>query len=87
MTIPLLAPRPPGDERPDVYVEPRPKARAEHEAIDHYILEFAGGKSVDGVEHRTQEMAINAAKRLGHHPLIARVRVTDKGKLDHWRAP
>ncbi len=71
---------------PDVYVEPRPKARGEHEPIDHYILEFAGDKSVDGVQHRTQETAINSARRLGHRPLVARVRVTDKGKPDHWRA-
>ena len=70
---------------PDVYVEPRPKARAEHEAIDHYLLEFAHGESVDNVEHRTQVAAINAAKRLGHEPLVARVRITDKGKPDHWR--
>ena len=71
---------------PNVYVEPRPKARTEHELIDHYVLEFAGDRSVDNVQHRTQETAINAAKRLGHQPLVARVRVTDKGRPDHWRS-
>ena len=70
---------------PNVYVEPRPKARGENEPIDHFVLELAGGKSLDNVEHQTQETAINAARRLGHEPLVARVRVTDKGKPDHWR--
>ena len=70
----------------NVYVEPRLKARTKHEPIDHYVLEFAGDKSVDNVQHRTQEAAINAAKILGHQPLVARVRVTDKGKPDHWRS-
>ncbi len=72
---------------PDVYVEPRPKGRGERDPIDHYVLELAGGKSADnGVHHQTQETAINAAKRMGHKPLVARVRVTDKGKPDHWRS-
>lgn len=69
----------------NVYVEPRPKGRAAHDPIDHYILELAGGKSVDNVQHRTQAAAIAAAKKLGHDPLVARVRVTDKGDPDHWR--
>lgn len=33
---------------PNVYIEPRPKARPEGSAIDDYILEFAGHKPVDG---------------------------------------
>ena len=70
----------------DVYVALRPKARAEHEAIDHYVLECAQGQSVRDVEHRTQATAINAAKRHGHEPLVATVRVTDRGKPDHARA-
>ena len=47
---------------PDVYVEPLPKTRAEHEAIDHYLLEFAHGESVDNVEHRMEGAAIYAAQ-------------------------
>ncbi|MFW8744892.1 hypothetical protein [Mesorhizobium japonicum] len=68
----------------NVYVEPLPKGSTA--PITGYKLEYAGGQSVDGVTHRTQETAIAEAKRLGHSPLVARVRVTDKGKPDHWRA-
>ena len=71
---------------PDVYVESGPKGRDEHEAINHYVLESAGNKIVDDVRHRTRETAINAAKRLRHNPLVARVRVTDKGTASYWRA-
>jgi hypothetical protein len=75
---------------PNVYVEPRPVARAENEAIDHYVLEFAGEKPVTFFDclssYRTQAEAIAAARELGYHPLIARVRVTNKGEPDHWRS-
>ena len=70
----------------NVYVEPRPKGRPEGTAIIDYVLEHAGGKSVDNVAYKTQAEAIAAAKQMGHAPLIARVRNTDKGKPDHWRA-
>lgn len=76
---------------PNVYVEPRPVARAENEPIDHYVLEFAGDKPVNFLNclsnYRTQAEAIAAARALGHHPLIARVRVTNKGDPGHWRSP
>ena len=68
----------------NVYVEPVPKGS--DEPITGYRLEYEGGGSVDGVTHRTQETAINAAKRLGHSPLVARVRRTNKGTPDHWRS-
>jgi len=75
---------------PNVYVEPRPKARAEHEPIDHYVLEFAADKPVSCLpflsNYRTQAEAIAAARAQGHHPLIARVRVTNKGDPGHWRS-
>lgn len=71
---------------PNVYVEPQPPGRPEGSPIAHYKLEYAHGTNVDGVSHLTQEAAINAAKRLGHHPLIARVRNTNKGNPDHWRS-
>lgn len=70
---------------PNVYVEPRPKARTEGTAIDDYVLEFAGDKPVDGKAYKTQKEAIDAAKAAGHKPLVSRVRHTDKGKPDQWR--
>jgi len=70
----------------NVYVEPKPKARAEHEAITHYVLEYQHEARVTQTDYKTQADAIAAAIQLGHQPLVARVRVTDKGKPDHWRA-
>lgn len=69
---------------PNVYVEPLPKA---HDgAIHGYALELSATQRLTNIEYRTQEDAIQAAKALGHHPLVARVRRTDKGNPDHWRA-
>ena len=70
---------------PDVYVEPRPKARPEGSPITHYVLEFTHGLQIGG-DFPTQEAAAAHAKKLGHRPLCARVRSTDKGNPDHWRA-
>lgn len=70
---------------PNVFVEPRPKARPEGTAIEDYILEYSGGKPVDGKSYKTQSDAIVAAKALGHKPSVSRVRHTDKGKPDQWR--
>ncbi len=72
----------------NVYVEPRPKGRPEGTAIDHYVLELAGDIPVPGAQaqYRTQAMAIEDAKRLGHQPLVAHVRNTNKGSRDHWRS-
>ncbi|POR45528.1 hypothetical protein B0G62_13234 [Paraburkholderia eburnea] len=69
---------------PNVYVEPLPKAR--EGAIQGYALEFSSHQRVTPNDYRTQEEAIKAAKNMGHHPLVARVRHTDKGNPDHWRA-
>lgn len=71
---------------PNVYVEPEPKGREEGTAITHYVLEFGGGQRADQTNYKTQDDAIKAARTLGHHPLVARVRKTDKGNPDHWRA-
>ena len=70
----------------NVYVEPRPKGRPEGTAIADYVLEYAGDKPVTNVAYGTQKQAIDAAKSLGHAPLVARVRNTSKGNPDHWRA-
>ena len=71
---------------PNVYVEPEPKGREEGTAIDHYVLEFGGGQRADQNNYKTQATRVKAARKLGHHPLVARVRSTDKGNPDHWRS-
>ena len=67
-----------------VYIEPRPKGRPEGTAIDDYAVEDHAD-SVLSV-HRTQDAAIAWAKAHGHSPHVARVRNTNKGNPDHWRA-
>ena len=69
----------------NVYIEPRPKGRAEGSPIDDYVVE-------DGADHvlktfSTQKEAIDWAKKEGHHPLVARVRHLNNKKMpDQWRA-
>ena len=70
---------------PNVYVEPQPKGRPEGSPITHYFLEYSHGARVTNTDYRTQAEAVSDAKKLGHRPLIARVRNTDKGNPDHWR--
>lgn len=70
---------------PNVYIEARPKGRAEGDRIDDYVVE-------DHADHvlatfKTQREAIEWAKRERHSPLVARVRhLNDKKKPDHWRS-
>lgn len=66
----------------NVFIEPLPKGR-EHNAITGYAVEEAGDRVLS--KCRTQEEAIEWAKRNGHTPHVARVRHTDKGNPDHWR--
>ncbi len=66
----------------NVYIEPKPHGEG---PISHYQIEFADGTKAAG-PYNTQEEAITAAKNLGHHPLVARVRNTNKGNPDHWRS-
>lgn len=69
----------------NVYVEPRPRGRAEGSPIDDYVVE-------DSADHvlktfGTQKEAIDWAKKEGHHPLVARVRHLNNKKMrDQWRA-
>ncbi len=68
-----------------VYVEARPKGREQGTSIDDYVVE----DHADHVLHaaRTQQEAIDWAKKQGHTPHVARVRhLNDKKKPDHWRA-
>ena len=69
----------------NVYVEPQPKGRPEGSPITHYVLEYAHDTRVTYTDYKTQAEAVTEAKRLGHQPLTARVRNTDKGNPDHWR--
>jgi hypothetical protein len=69
----------------NVYVEPEPKGRPEGTPITHYVLEYAHGVRVTYNNYGTQAEAVSEAKALGHKPLVARVRHTDKGNPDHWR--
>jgi hypothetical protein len=71
---------------PNVYVEPKPKGRPEGSAITHFVLEYEHGVRVTNSNYRIQQAAIAEAKRLGHLPLIARVRNTSKVNPDHWGA-
>jgi hypothetical protein len=66
----------------NVYIEPMPKGEG---AITGYQIEFNDGSKPLGA-YPVQADAIAAAKKLGHKPLIARVRKTSKGNPDHWRS-
>jgi hypothetical protein len=68
----------------NVYVEPVPKGR--EGPIEGYVLEHANDAEVTNKIYPTQKAAIDEAKALGHKPLVAHVRVTSKGKPDHWRS-
>ena len=70
----------------NVYVEPQPKGRPEGSPITHYVLELAHGARLTSRDYPTQREAIEAAKDVGHQPLVARVRDTDKGDPGHWRS-
>ena len=69
---------------PNVYVEPQPKGH--HGPIGGYTLEYQNDQRVTNTTYSTQAEAIAAAKALGHKPLVAHVRTTNKGNPDHWRS-
>jgi hypothetical protein len=69
----------------NVFVEPEPKGRPEGSPITHYVLEYAYGARATNTDYGTQADAIRDAKKLGHRPLVARVRNTDKSNAAHWR--
>ena len=68
-----------------VFIEARPKGRAEGSHIVDYVVE-------DHADHpigifKTQHEAIEWARKNGHAAHVARVRhLNDKRKPDHWRA-
>ena len=68
-----------------VYVEARPKGRPEGSPITDYVVETQNDHVLTTT--RTQQEAIEWAKRNGHSPHVARVRhLHDKKRPDHWRA-
>lgn len=69
---------------PNVFVEPMAKGDTP-DTPTHYQIEFADGAKSLG-PFATQKQAVAEAKRLGHKPLVARVRKTSKGNADHWRS-
>jgi hypothetical protein len=70
----------------NVYVEARPKGRAEGSPIEDYVVEDRADHAL--ATFKTQREAIEWAKKQGHDPLVARVRnLNDKKKPDHWRSP
>jgi len=67
-----------GDLMANVFVEPAKGGG--------YQIEFADGSPAK-TGFKTQDDAIQQAKKDGHHPLVARVReLNDKDKPDHWRS-
>lgn len=69
---------------PNAFIEPMPKGGTPS-TPDHYQIEFSDGSKSLG-PFSTQKEAVDKAKRLGHKPLVARVRHTSKGNADHWRS-
>ena len=69
---------------PNVFIEARPKGRAEGSAIDDYVVEDHAGHVL--ATFKTQQEAIEWTKEKEQRPLIARVRHrNDRAKPDHWR--
>ena len=62
----------------NVFIEPVPDG--------HFVIEHLNG-SKHPQHYPTQQAAIDHAKAMGHHPLVARVRhLNDKNIPDHWRS-
>jgi hypothetical protein len=74
-----------GKPMASVFVEARPKGKAEGSPITDYVVEDHADHVL--VTFKTQREAIEWAKKNGHTPRVARVRhLNDKKKPDHWRA-
>jgi hypothetical protein len=69
----------------NVFVEARPKGKAEGSPITDYVVEDYADHVL--ATYNTQKEAIDWAKKNDHSPHVARVRhLNDKKKPDHWRA-
>lgn len=70
---------------PNVYIEGRPKGRAEGTRVEDFVIEDHAGRVLHTT--KTQHEAIEWAKKEGHHPFVARVRhLNDKTNPGHWRS-
>jgi hypothetical protein len=70
---------------PNVYIEAHPKGRPEGHPIEDCVVEDHADHILS--THKTQQEAIDWAKKHGDTPLVARVReLNDKKKPDQWRA-
>jgi hypothetical protein len=68
----------------NVYIEARPKGRPEGSHIADYVVEDRADSVL--ATCKTQREAVEWAQKQGHSPLVARVRLNDKEKPDHWRS-
>jgi hypothetical protein len=72
-----------GSVMANVYVEARPKGLREGGPIDDYVVEDHADRLL-GV-FRTHTDAVAWAKKMGHYPLVARLRhLNNKRMPDHW---
>jgi hypothetical protein len=68
----------------NVFVEARPKGRPEESAISDYVVEDHADHVLVGT--RTQQEAIDWARKNGYTSHVARVRhLNDKKRPDQWR--
>jgi hypothetical protein len=68
---------------PNVYVEARPKGLREGSPIDDYVVEDHADRLLG--TFKTQSDAIAWAKKMGHHPLVARLRHLNSKRIpDNW---
>ncbi|CAM2146695.1 conserved protein of unknown function [Pararobbsia alpina] len=66
----------------NVYVEPVPKGR--WGPVEGYVLEFLDGTKLSPTLFASERVAVNEIKLMGHVPMVAKVRVTDKRTSEHW---
>ncbi|SAK98349.1 hypothetical protein AWB78_05649 [Caballeronia calidae] len=67
-----------------VFIEPIPKGL--WGPIDGYTLEYSDGDKVTTHVFRSEKLAIDEVKLRGFRPMVAKVRITDKGNHNHWIA-
>jgi hypothetical protein len=69
----------------NVYIEALPKGRSEGSVIEGYVVEDHTNKVL--ATFSIQKEAIDWARKVGHAPLVARVRHLNNKRIpDHWRS-
>jgi len=67
----------------NVYVEARPKGLREGDPVDDYVVEDHADRLLG--TFKTRPEAIAWAKKMGHHPLVARLRHLNNKRIpDNW---